>query len=146
MTLPTLEEISPTGLLNLDESLAYLHFYGLGVADACSLISGNPNFYLDDLASMGPKAFAFYSRAVICFLNGNRCRENIDLVKQMITVRAVFPCNEDVFLRSIEDLHCHILSLEKQLGGREVSFSSAQIDKEYRKAIALIIEGRKAQS
>ena len=70
MTYPTLIDISPTNLLNLDEKVAFQHFFGKSRAEAQALF-GEGDFYVDDLAWMGWVAFDFLDESDVLDLDIN---------------------------------------------------------------------------
>ena len=84
MTYPTLIDISPTNLLNLDEKVAFQHFFGKSRAEAQALF-GEGDFYVDDLAWMGWVAFEYYVLAYIDFLDESDVLD-LDINDQMILV------------------------------------------------------------
>lgn len=68
--IPTLLDISPTNLLDLDERDAYRHFFGKSLVEAQELFDQS-DFYVNDLGWMGENAFEFYIEAYIKHLE--RC-------------------------------------------------------------------------
>jgi hypothetical protein len=84
MQIPSLIEISPTNLLNLDEKAAYEHFFGKSLAEARHLFD-QARFYVDDLGWMGPVAFDYYVCAYIEHLN-SRDILKIDICDAMTVV------------------------------------------------------------
>ena len=67
MDLPNLLDISPTNLLNLDERVAYRHFFGKSLIEAKDQFD-QAEFYANDLGWMGENAFDFYIDAYISHL------------------------------------------------------------------------------
>ena len=73
--LPTLLDISPTKLLDLDEKCAYEHFFGKTLEEAREMFAETSgtcsHIYLEDLGWMGKRAFDYYVQAYIDWLQ--RC-------------------------------------------------------------------------
>jgi hypothetical protein len=72
MNIPTINEISPTNLLNLDERTACEHFFGKTLLEA-RILFGKSEVYADDLIWMGRPAFEYYVQAYIDYLNLSEC-------------------------------------------------------------------------
>lgn len=90
-TIPTLEDISPTKGLNLDEKVAIEHFLGKSVNAAQALFSENSLYYSGDLMWMGPKAFAYYFPAFAAYLRSESAKDDSDALNalaDMITFRS----------------------------------------------------------
>lgn len=69
--LPTLLDISPTKLLDLDEKCAYEHFFGKTREEAREMFAERRgHVYLEDLGWMGARAFEYYVLAYMDFLDG----------------------------------------------------------------------------
>lgn len=66
--LPTLEDISPTKCLDLDEKSAVNHFLGKSYLEAVKLFIDNAAHYEGYLMHMGGKAFAFYFPALFPYI------------------------------------------------------------------------------
>ena len=85
--LPTLLDISPTKLLDLDEKCAYEHFFGKTREEARQMFAERRgHVYLEDLGWMGVRAFDYYVHAYIDFLDG--CDPaDVDIEDAMFVVR-----------------------------------------------------------
>lgn len=84
MQIPSLIEISPTNLLDLDEKVAYQHFFGKSLAEAEQLFD-EAHFYVEDLGWMGRNAFDYYVCAYVDHLSSQDL-EDIDLCEVMSVV------------------------------------------------------------
>ena len=69
--LPTLLDISPSNLEQLDEKCAYEHFFGKTLEEAREMFAETSHIYLEDLGWMGKRAFDYYVQAYIDWLQ--RC-------------------------------------------------------------------------
>lgn len=83
-SLPTLLDISPTNGLDLNEKEAVSHFFGKTLCEAVALFHENSIYYLDDLRSMGDKAFAFYLPAFCDYLQSVDVEKNSDDLNHFI--------------------------------------------------------------
>lgn len=95
MDIPTVTDISPTNLLNLDERVAYDHFFGKTLTEARILFSQS-DVYADDLIWMGRPAFEYYIAAYVDYLKATDCK-NIDIYVPMSVVMGRYDF-DDVFV------------------------------------------------
>lgn len=87
--LPSLEDISPTKGLDLDEKCAVEHFLGKSIDEASLLFKENAFYYGDDLMHMGRIAFAFYLPALKPYLESSESEFDSDIVNHLLgTIRA----------------------------------------------------------
>ena len=89
--LPTLLDISPSNLEQLDEKCAYEHFFGKTREEARDMFAEShaerrSHVYLEDLGWMGARAFDYYVRAYIDFLDGCNTAD-LDIEEAMFVVR-----------------------------------------------------------
>ena len=82
--LPTLEEISPTKGLDLDEKSALKHFLGKSREQARTLFMENAVYYQEYLRYMGARAFAFYFRELIPYLESDKSNFDSDVVNGIL--------------------------------------------------------------
>lgn len=87
-TLPTLQEISPTKGLNLDEKEAITHFLGVNVDEARGLFFENPLYYSADLMWMGLPAFLYYLPAFAAYLRADASLSDADSLNSLATTLA----------------------------------------------------------
>jgi len=131
--IPTLLDISPTNLSDLDERDAYQHFFGKSLAEAKELF-GQGDFYVNDLGWMGEGAFKFYINAYIDYLNDCNLSE-LDIVLPMGLVMTGFAVHDNhddlmVLIDKISDLR------DKSLRG------DAGFEREYDEVVGKIMKGR----
>lgn len=129
MQIPSLLEISPTNLLNLDEKAAYEHFFGKSSAEAKQLFDQS-HIYVDDLGWMGQAAFEYYVCAYIDYLNSQDLLK-IDICDAMtiVLMRA-----EDEHHHNIKKLINTVTELRKK-----VVCEDRGIERNYDKAVQKII-------
>ena len=77
--LPTKEDIAPVPE-DLDEQTALDNFGGKTILEAEALFFQAPDYYCEDLAFMGPKAFAFYFRAVEPYIRSPQSKANSSFI------------------------------------------------------------------
>jgi hypothetical protein len=88
LSIPTLLEISPSNLVQLDERTAYEHFYGKSLEEAVALFREIDHVYIEDLAWMGDVAFDFYVDAYIAYLlESPRNTVDICLAKGLVVTK-----------------------------------------------------------
>lgn len=88
MSIPTLLEISPSNLSQLDERTAYEHFVGKSLEEAVDLFREIDHVYVEDLAWMGDVAFDFYVDAYIAYLlESPRGMVDICLAKGLVVTK-----------------------------------------------------------
>jgi hypothetical protein len=124
MKLPSLSDISPTHLLNLDERMAFQHFFGKSLKEAVAMF-GEREYYAEDLGWMGKNAFEFYVKAYIEYLDHGSpdefdimdamlvvmqrarwddCHENVKLLINKISeLKHVSPCGDKNFEKSYDE-------------------------------------------
>lgn len=124
MKLPSLSDISPTHLLNLDERIAFQHFFGKSLREAVAMF-GEREYYAEDLGWMGKNAFEFYVKAYIEYLDHGSldefdimdamlvvmqrarwddCHENVKLLINKISeLKHVSPCGDKNFEKSYDE-------------------------------------------
>ena len=124
MKLPSLSDISPTHLLNLDERMAFQHFFGKSLKEAVAMF-GEREHYAEDLGWMGKNAFEFYVKAYIEYLDHGSpdefdimdamlvvvqrarwddCHENVKLLINKISeLKHVSPCGDKNFEKSYDE-------------------------------------------
>lgn len=90
MSIPTLLEISPSNLSQLDERTAYEHFVGKSLEEAVDLFREIDHVYVEDLAWMGDVAFDFYVDAYIAYLlESPRGMVDICLAKGLVVTKFI---------------------------------------------------------
>ena len=83
--LPSILDISPTNRLDLDENSAVGNFHGKNIDEAYEMISKNIMAYIDDFVFMGPLAFEYYSKALLCYFQEKKhCYEGFPYYVQII--------------------------------------------------------------
>lgn len=130
MQIPSLIEISPTKLLDLDERVAYEHFFGKSLPEA-KLLFDQANFYVDDLGWMGSAAFNYYVCAYVDHLNGQDILK-IDICDAMTVVMMRFADEQH---HNIKKLINKIAELRKKL-----ICEDREIERNYNDAVQKIID------
>ncbi|WP_139215530.1 hypothetical protein [Lysobacter sp. cf310] len=88
LSIPTLLEISPSNLVQLDERVAYEHFFGKSLEEGVALFRELDHVYIEDLAWMGDVAFDFYVDAYIAYLlESPRDTVDICLAKGLVVTK-----------------------------------------------------------
>jgi hypothetical protein len=129
MQVPSLIEISPTNLLNLDEKAAYEHFFGKSLAEAKRLFDQS-HVYVEDLGWMGQAAFEYYVCAYIDYL------DSLDLLKIDLCDAMTL-----VLMRADDEHHLNIKKLIKTITElrKKVICEDLGIERNYDKAVQKII-------
>lgn len=135
MKIPTLLDISPTNLLDLDEKLAYQHFFGKSLDEARSLF-GQGAIYVDDLGWMGEKAFNYYVCAYVEYLNSCDFRDlDINAMMSIVVQRSLV----DKSFLNIKKL---IDKISEFRGGSNRAIHG--IERDYDKVVKEIFNGKRA--
>jgi hypothetical protein len=129
MQIPSLIEISPTNLLNLDEKAAHEHFFGKSLAEANRLFDQS-HVYVEDLGWMGQAAFEYYLCAYIDYLN------SLDLLKIDICDPMTL-----VLMRVDDEHHLNIKKLIKTITKlrKKVICEDRGIERNYDEAVQKIM-------
>lgn len=102
MKLPTKDEINVHN--SLDEITACEHFFNKTLLEAEELFRENSSYYQEDLMWMGPRAFNFYLRSVINYLQSDNSAGDDHLIDCLYEI-FVFRSKEKEFLLAIDNVN-----------------------------------------
>lgn len=111
MKVPSLNDISPTNCLDLDERSAVEHFLGKTRQEVYAMIQNNFTHYSEDFAYMGSSAFCWYVPVIQQYISlmidqVDESEELIDNLLFIAEVRDMFDSkeNKERYKKTIEEV------------------------------------------
>ncbi|WP_157499745.1 hypothetical protein [Lysobacter sp. Root983] len=127
LSIPTLLEISPSNLAQLDERVAHEHFFGKSLEEAIDLFRKTDHVYIEDLVWMGDIAFDFYVDAYIAYLvESPRDTVDICLAKGLVVAKVAMGDESDKLLDLVDAIERYGEPLEACDRGRDREYAEVK--------------------